>query len=161
VRVVKSYVREDYENEKFNKVSDLVYKLFLKAERLVSLNGPLMQLCMYACMLLFSWFGARMIVSGTLTTGELTSMLSYVMQILMNLMMVSMIFVMLIMSRSTSHVSRSVSAPETDSVSGALTVPIDCACALPPHPPMTIQAKAAHSKIHIRFFITILSILSY
>ena len=103
VRVVKSYVREDYENEKLNKVSDLVYKLFLKAERLVSLNGPLMQLCMYACMLLFSWFGARMIVSGTLTTGELTSMLSYVMQILMNLMMVSMIFVMLIMSKASGE----------------------------------------------------------
>ncbi|MBQ8144825.1 MAG: ABC transporter ATP-binding protein [Butyricicoccus sp.] len=103
VRVVKSYVREDYENAKFNKVSDLVYKLFLKAERLVSLNGPLMQLCMYACMLLFSWFGARMIVSGSMTTGELTSMLSYVMQILMNLMMVSMIFVMLIMSKASGE----------------------------------------------------------
>ena len=103
VRVVKSYVREDYENRKFNKVSDLVYTLFLKAERLVSLNGPLMQLSMYACMLLFSWFGARMIVSGSLTTGELTSMLSYVMQILMNLMMVSMILVMLTMSKASGE----------------------------------------------------------
>ena len=103
VRVVKSYVREDYENRKFNKVSDLVYTLFLKAERLISLNGPLMQLCMYSCMLLFSWFGARMIVSGSLTTGELTSMLSYVMQILMNLMMVSMILVMLVMSKASGE----------------------------------------------------------
>ena len=103
VRVVKSYVREQHENEKFGAVSGRLYRLFLKAERLVSLNGPLMQFCMYACMLLFSWFGARMIVSGTLTTGELTSMLSYVMQILMSLMIVSMILVMLVMSKASAE----------------------------------------------------------
>lgn len=103
VRVVKSYVREEYENTKFGKVSDLLYRQFLTAERLISLNGPLMQLSMYACMLLISWFGARMIVSNTMTTGDLTSMLSYVMQILMSLMMVSMILVMVVMSRASAE----------------------------------------------------------
>ncbi len=98
IRVVKAYVREDYENKKFGKASYNVYKLFLKAENVLALNGPVMMLTVYSCIMLISWFGAHMIVGGSLTTGELTSLLSYCMNILMNLMMLSMIFVMMSMS---------------------------------------------------------------
>ena len=98
IRVVKAYVREDYENKKFGKASYNVYKLFLKAENILALNGPVMMLTVYSCIMLISWFGAHMIVGGNLTTGELTSLLAYCMNILMNLMMFSMIFVMMSMS---------------------------------------------------------------
>lgn len=98
IRVVKAYVREDYENKKFGKASYNVYKLFLKAENVLALNGPVMMLTVYSCIMLISWFGAHMIVGGDLTTGELTSLLAYCMNILMNLMMLSMIFVMMSMS---------------------------------------------------------------
>ncbi|MBQ8412202.1 MAG: ABC transporter ATP-binding protein, partial [Lachnospiraceae bacterium] len=98
IRVVKAYVREDYENKKFGKASYNVYKLFLKAENILALNGPVMMLTVYSCIMLISWFGAHMIVGGSLTTGELTSLLAYCMNILMNLMMLSMIFVMMSMS---------------------------------------------------------------
>ena len=98
IRVVKAYVREDYENKKFGKASYNVYKLFLKAENVLALNGPVMMLTVYSCIMLISWFGAHMIVGGSLTTGELTSLLAYCMNILMNLMMLSMIFVMMSMS---------------------------------------------------------------
>lgn len=94
IRVVKSFVREDYEKEKFSKVSELIYNNFCKAEKLVAFNSPIMQLSMYACILLISWFGARMIVSNFLTTGELTSLISYTGGILSSLMMLSMIYVM-------------------------------------------------------------------
>ena len=97
IRVVKAYVREDYENKKFGKASYNVYKLFLKAENILALNGPVMMLTVYSCIMLISWFGAHMIVGGDLTTGELTSLLAYCMNILMNLMMLSMIFVMMSM----------------------------------------------------------------
>ena len=83
IRVVKAYVREDHEAEKFENVSELLYRTFSKAQKTLACNMPLMQFCMYACMLLVSWFGARLIVSGSMTTGELTSMFSYIMQILM------------------------------------------------------------------------------
>ncbi len=98
IRVVKAYVREDYENKKFGKASYNVYRLFLKAENVLALNGPVMMLTVYSCIMLISWFGAHMIVGGSLTTGELTSLLTYCMNILMNLMMLSMIFVMMSMS---------------------------------------------------------------
>ena len=101
IRVVKAYVREDHEKKKFKAASNGIYSIFLKAEKTVSYNNPVMQITVYTCILLISWFGAKMIVgSGAteLTTGELTSLLSYCMNILMNLMMVSMIFVMLSMS---------------------------------------------------------------
>jgi ATP-binding cassette subfamily B protein len=106
IRVVKSFVREDYEKEKFNGVSGEIYKLFSKAERLISLNQPLMMFCMDLCMLLISWIGAKLIITTnqvSLTTGELTSMISYAMQILMSLMMFSMVFVMITMSRASAE----------------------------------------------------------
>lgn len=101
IRVVKSFVREDYEKEKFNNISGAIFKDFNKAEKLLAFNSPAMQTCVYTCMLLISWFGAHMIVSNTMTTGELTSMFTYTMQILMSLMMLSMIFVMVTMSRAS------------------------------------------------------------
>ena len=98
IRVVKSYVREDYEKEKFNKAVSLVYKLYVKAESLLALNNPSMMTAMYGCIIAISWVGAKMIVSGSLTTGELTSLFSYVTNILISLMLISMIFVMVSMS---------------------------------------------------------------
>lgn len=103
IRVVKSYVREEHEKEKFGAVSNEVYRDFSKAEKTLALNMPLLQLCMYGCMLLLSWFGARLVVGSTMTTGELTSMFTYVMQILMSLMMLSMVLVMIAMARSSGE----------------------------------------------------------
>lgn len=107
IRVVKSFVREDYEREKFQNISQLIYKDFSKAEKTLAFNMPLMQFCMYACMLFFSWFGARAIVlsggapGSGFTTGELMSLITYVMQVLMSLMMLSMVFVMITMSKAS------------------------------------------------------------
>lgn len=104
IRVVKSFVREDFEKDKFNGVSNEIYKLFSRAERLISLNQPVMMLCMDLCMILISWIGAKLIITTNqvaLTTGELTSMITYAVQILMSLMMLSMIFVMVTMSRAS------------------------------------------------------------
>ena len=98
MRVVKAYVKEDYEISKFNKASYNIYRMFKKAENILILNSPAMQLSMYACILAISWLGARMIVGGSMTTGELMSMMTYTTNILMSLMMLSMIFVMLSMS---------------------------------------------------------------
>lgn len=103
IRVVKAYVREEHETEKFKGVSGLLYRQFSKAQKTMAGVMPLMQFCMYACMLLISWFGARLIVGGTMTTGELTSLFSYAMQILMSLMMVAMVFVMITMSRASAE----------------------------------------------------------
>ena len=109
IRVVKSFVREKFEIDNFNGISERIFKDFSKAEKLLSLNMPLMQFCMYACMILISWVGARLIVTTGgdpvtgFSTGELMSMLTYVMQILMSLMMLSMIFVMLTMSRASAQ----------------------------------------------------------
>ncbi len=101
IRVVKAYVREDHENGKFDRACGDVYDLSVGAEKLLVLNSPLMQFTVYTCILLISWMGAHMIVGGTLTTGELMSLFTYTMNILMSLMMVSMIFVMLAMSRAS------------------------------------------------------------
>ena len=107
IRVVKSFVREEKEKEKFNSVSEMIYALFVKAEKLLALNGPLMQLSAYTVMILISWFGAKMIVGangqGSMTTGDLVTLLTYSMQILMTLMMLSMIFVMMIMSKASAE----------------------------------------------------------
>lgn len=97
MRVVKAYVKEDYEISKFNKASYNIYRMFKKAENILIFNSPAMQLSMYACILAISWLGARMIVGGSMTTGELMSMMTYTTNILMSLMMLSMIFVMLSM----------------------------------------------------------------
>lgn len=103
IRVVKSYVREDYEEGKFGRVSTDIFKTFSKAQRIVAFNMPLLQTCVYACMLLLSWLGARLIVEQTsLTTGELVSMFTYTMQILMSLNMLSMVFVMVITARTSA-----------------------------------------------------------
>ena len=103
IRVVKSYVREDHEIEKFSEVSESIYLDFSKAERLVSFSAPLMQAVMYAIILLLSWLGAKMIVGSEMTTGQLMSLITYAMQILMSLMMLSMVFVMIIISRASAE----------------------------------------------------------
>ena len=101
IRVVKSFVREEYENTKFKKAAENLYKMFVKAESLLILNNPVMMLAVYGCMLALSWFGAQFIVAGELTTGNLTSLFTYVMSVLMSLMMLSMIFVMTTMSMAS------------------------------------------------------------
>jgi ATP-binding cassette subfamily B protein len=98
IRVVKAYVREDYENEKFGKAAGALYKLFVKAETLIAINNPVMMASIYGSMLLISYVGANLIVAGNLTTGELTSFYTYIMIIMMSLMMISMLFVMITMS---------------------------------------------------------------
>ncbi len=103
IRVVKAYVREDYENQKFKKASGNLYNLFCKAKNIVAWNSPVMNLAMYSCILLISWMGAKMIVGGSLSTGQLMSLMTYCMNILMNLMMVSMIFVMITMSLASAR----------------------------------------------------------
>ena len=103
IRVVKSFVREDFEEKKFKNVSEDIYDDFVKAEKLLAFNAPLMQFAAYGCMLFISWFGAKLIVASTMTTGELTSLIAYTMQILMSLMMLSMVFVMITMARASSE----------------------------------------------------------
>ncbi len=116
IRVVKAYVREDYENDKFRKAAENLYNLFVRAEKLVTLNFPAMQVTVYTCILLISWFGAKMIVTSSLTTGELMSLLTYCMNILMSLMMLSMIFVMITMSRASGERIAAVLNEEVDLV---------------------------------------------
>ncbi len=101
IRVVKAFVREDEEISKFHRAADGIYKIFVKAEKNVIVNFPILQLTVDTCILLISWIGAKMIASSQLTTGELTSLLAYCMSILMNLMMLSMIFVMISMSMAS------------------------------------------------------------
>lgn len=101
IRVVKAFVREDYENKKFIKAAENLYKMFVKAESLLAFNNPAMMLVIYGCIIALSWFGAKFIVAGNLTTGELTSMFSYVMSMMMSLMMFSMVFVMISMSAAS------------------------------------------------------------
>ena len=103
IRVVKAYVREDHETSKFHKAAENIYKIFCKAEENLSFNAPLMQLTVYSCILLISWLGAKMIVGSSLTTGELMSLLTYCMNILMSLMMLSMVFVMITMSLASAR----------------------------------------------------------
>lgn len=103
IRVVKAYVRENYETDKFHKASQNIYKIFVKAEKNLSYNAPLMQFTVYGCILLISWLGAKMIVGTSMTTGELMSLLAYCMNILMSLMMLSMVFVMVTMSIASAR----------------------------------------------------------
>ena len=120
IRVVKSFVREDHETEKFCSVSKEIYQDFSKAEKILAFNAPLMQFCAYGCMLLISWLGAKLIVaSGNnpavgMTTGDLTSMFSYTMQILMSLMMFSMVFVMITISYATMERAEEILDEKSD-----------------------------------------------
>ena len=103
IRVVKSFVREDHEIEKFNASSEDIYKDYSKVEKLLALNSPLMQFCVYTCILLSCWLGAKFIVGGQMLTGNLVSIMTYTMQILMSLMILSMIFVMLTMAKTAAE----------------------------------------------------------
>ena len=103
IRVVKAFVREDYEIKKFSGAAANLYKMFLRAEKIITLNMPIMQVTVYSCILLISWLGAKMIVGSELTTGQLMSLLTYCLNILMSLMMLSMIFVMLTMSAASGE----------------------------------------------------------
>ena len=103
IRVVKAFVREDFENQKFSRAAEGLYRLYVKAEGLMALNHPVMNLVMYGCIMALSWWGAHFIVGGSLTTGELASLFTYVMSILMSLMMLSMIFVMLTQSAASGR----------------------------------------------------------
>ena len=103
IRVVKAFVREEEEKEKFQNVSGELYRNFVRGERIIAFNGPLMQTSMYVCMLLISWIGAKMVVSKTMTTGQLMSVMTYVQQILMSLMMLSMIVMMLTIAKAAAE----------------------------------------------------------
>lgn len=120
IRVVKAFVREEHEEEKFAQTSGEIYHDFSKAERIMSLNAPLMQLCVYTAMLLIAYFGAKMITVGELTTGELMSLITYTGQIMMSLMMLSMIFVMLTISEASAKRIVEVLEEKSD-----LTAPTD------------------------------------
>ena len=103
IRVVKAFVREDFENEKFRRAAEALYKLYVRAESLQALNSPIMMIVVYGCIISLSWFGAQFIVGGELTTGQLTSLFAYIMSILSSLMMFSMIFVMITMSAASGR----------------------------------------------------------
>lgn len=103
IRVVKSYVREEYEIKKMEGVSDHIFQDFNKAEKLVATNMPMMQACIYICMLLISWMGAKLIVNAQMTTGQLTSLISYTWQIMMSMMMLSMVLVMITMAKASAE----------------------------------------------------------
>ena len=113
MRVVKAYVKEEAETKKFKSASEKLYEMFCKAEKILVLNGPMMQLAMYACIMAIGWFGAQFVVGGSLTTGELMSMFTYTRQLLMSLMMLSMVFVMV--SISTASAKRIVEVLEETS----------------------------------------------
>jgi len=114
IRVVKAFVREDHENEKFRKAADELRMAQLKAEKILVLNMPIMQFVMYGCMIAISWFGGKMIIGGTMETGELMSFISYVSQILISLMMITMAFVIIVMSRASMARIVEVIDEETD-----------------------------------------------
>lgn len=103
IRVVKAYVREDFEKDRFKKASENIYKMFVKAEGVIVFNNPVMMAAVYTCIILISWIGAKMIVVNSLTTGELMSLLTYCMNIMMNLMMLSMVFVMISLSLASAR----------------------------------------------------------
>lgn len=125
IRVVKSYVREDYETQKFKNTSNNIFANFVKAEKVLAFNNPLMQFSMYTCTLLISWFGAKMIVSDTFTTGQLMSLLTYASQILVNLMMLSMALVMVIISKASAERIAEVLDEEIDMENGTVKVVAD------------------------------------
>lgn len=114
IRVVKSFVREEHETKKFCDVSQTIYRDFSRAEKIIAFNMPLMQFSMYTGMLLVSWFGARLIVGGSMTTGQLTSMISYSIQILVSLMMFSMVLVMITISRASAQRISEILKEESD-----------------------------------------------
>ena len=114
IRVVKSYVREEREIKKFEEVSHDIFKDFSKAEALIAMNSPLMQFCVYSCMLFISWVGARLIVNNTMSTGQLMSLFTYTMQILMSLMMLSMVLVMITISRASAERIHEILVEESD-----------------------------------------------
>ena len=114
IRVVKSYVREDHEIEKFNNSSKEIYDDFTKAEKLLAFNSPLMQFCVYACLLLASWLGAKYIIGGQMLTGNLVSITTYTFQILMSLMILSMVFVMITMAKTSAERITEILAEEPD-----------------------------------------------
>lgn len=116
IRLVKAFVREDYESKKFAHAAENLYRLYVKAESLMALNHPVMNMVVYGCIIALSWLGAHYIVEGTLTTGELTSLFSYVMSILMSLMMLSMAFVMLTQSAASAKRVAEVIEEEPDIV---------------------------------------------
>ncbi|MBE7031678.1 MAG: ABC transporter ATP-binding protein [Ruminococcaceae bacterium] len=118
IRVVKAFVREDYEKQKFNAVSKDIYDQFSRAEKILSFNSPLMQGTMYIVMLLISWFGSKLILSQRMSQGELISMITYAMQILMSLMNFSMIFVMVIISKASAERITEVLSEESDLLDG-------------------------------------------
>ena len=119
IRLVKAFVREDYENAKFAKAAENLYKLYVKAESLMAWNHPIMNMVVYGCIIALSWMGAHYIVEGTLTTGELTSLFTYVMSILMSLMMLSMVFVMLTQSAASAKRVAEIIEEEPDIVNPA------------------------------------------
>ena len=126
IRLVKAFVREDYENAKFAKAAENLYKLYVKAESLMAWNHPIMNMVVYGCIIALSWMGAHYIVDGTLTTGELTSLFTYVMSILMSLMMLSMVFVMLTQSAASAKRVAEIIEEEPDIVNpanGITTIP--------------------------------------
>jgi ATP-binding cassette subfamily B multidrug efflux pump len=114
IRVVKSYVREEHEDQKFKSVSQDIFKTFSKAQSIVAFNNPILQFAIYVCMLLISWLGAKFVIGGSLTTGELVSMFTYTMQILMSLNMLSMVFVMVIVARTSAERITAVLSEESD-----------------------------------------------
>ena len=116
IRLVKAFVREDYENEKFARAAENLYKLYVKAEGLMAWNHPIMNMVVYGCIIALSWMGAHYIVDGTLTTGELTSLFTYIMSILMSLMMLSMVFVMLTQSAASAKRVAEIIEEEPDIV---------------------------------------------
>ena len=122
IRVVKSYVREEHEKEKFGRISQSIFQDFSRAEKRLAFNMPLMQTCMYTCMLLISWIGARLIVQTSMTTGQLMSMITYAVQILSSLMMLSMVFVLITISRASAERIAEVLAEEPDLESPAAAV---------------------------------------
>ncbi len=122
IRVVKSFVREDYEKKKFSDAANRLYKLFVKAEGILAFNNPIMMITIYGCVLALSWFGAKFVIAGELQTGELFSMFSYIMGILMSLMMLSMIFVMLTMSAASGRRIAEVLNEEPDLKNGEAPV---------------------------------------
>ena len=103
IRVVKAYAKEDVEKQKFKNINDEVFYFFKKAEKIVAFNSPVMQITIYTCILLISWFGSQLIVGGEMQTGQLSSIITYAWQILMSLMMLSMVFVMIIISQSSAE----------------------------------------------------------
>jgi len=122
IRTVKSFVREEYEEEKFKDSTNQLYDFSKRAEKIIILNNPIMQFTMYSCMLLLSWFGAKFIITGAMTTGEFMSLFMYMSQILMSLMMLSMVFVMIVMAKSSAERITEVLQEKSDLVNSPVPI---------------------------------------